>query len=135
MVKTISDADWGIVLGFYGAECLKCHATKLIQKDHVVPLSLGGPDDVMNVQPLCKDCNNEKGNTYADYRTMVPPKRLFGAAIDVGQGRPKVLSDWKMVSAPIELDLLECVDDFAATREISRSEAIRTLLRQAIEGK
>ncbi|WP_165546359.1 HNH endonuclease [Kribbella soli] len=31
------------------------------QFDHIVPLALGGLNDVSNLQLLCKDCNNQKG--------------------------------------------------------------------------
>jgi len=30
--------------------------------DHIVPLALGGLNDVTNLQLLCKECNNEKGH-------------------------------------------------------------------------
>lgn len=32
------------------------------QFDHIVPLDLGGANDVTNIQLLCGDCNNEKKN-------------------------------------------------------------------------
>lgn len=34
----------------------------LITKDHIIPVSKGGRDDVENMQPMCKDCNEAKGN-------------------------------------------------------------------------
>jgi hypothetical protein len=36
--------------------------------DHVVPLSLGGWDDPVNLQTLCLRCNEFKGQRIIDYR-------------------------------------------------------------------
>lgn len=33
----------------------------LMTKDHIVPRSLSGPDRLENYQPMCTDCNREKG--------------------------------------------------------------------------
>lgn len=41
-----------------------------IGKDHVQPVSLGGPDGIDNVQPLCVACNAQKMTQTADYRPL-----------------------------------------------------------------
>lgn len=33
-----------------------------ITVDHIIPKSLGGNDDLINLQPMCAGCNNKKGN-------------------------------------------------------------------------
>jgi 5-methylcytosine-specific restriction endonuclease McrA len=35
----------------------------LMTKDHIVPKSKGGTDDLNNLQTMCSYCNNEKGDT------------------------------------------------------------------------
>jgi 5-methylcytosine-specific restriction endonuclease McrA len=48
--------------------CLACGATKRIECDHIWPVSLSGPNDLANLQPLCCSCNRSKGVSIADYR-------------------------------------------------------------------
>ncbi len=36
----------------------------LFTKDHIKPRSLGGKATLANLQPMCKPCNQAKGNTY-----------------------------------------------------------------------
>lgn len=52
-------------------KCVKCgnspskdHDVDL-HVDHVVPLSLGGGDDIENLQTLCNKCNLGKSNRHA----------------------------------------------------------------------
>lgn len=40
----------------------------LITKDHIVPKSKGGKDCVSNMQPMCKACNEEKGNYHPEIK-------------------------------------------------------------------
>jgi hypothetical protein len=56
----------------YGNRCLACGSTKKkLTADHVVPLSVGGSDDISNIQPLCLSCNASKHTRVIDYRPSV----------------------------------------------------------------
>lgn len=52
----------------YGEVCLRCGGTDHIQVDHVIPVALGGPNVMENMQLLCRTCNIQKSATIADYR-------------------------------------------------------------------
>ena len=41
--------------------CAQCGATDDIQADHRISIANGGPDCRLNLQPLCKPCNQRKG--------------------------------------------------------------------------
>lgn len=41
--------------------CRYCHTRKNLTKDHIIPKSRGGKNDVNNYQTLCKKCNTMKG--------------------------------------------------------------------------
>jgi len=48
-----------------GGRCLSCNQEISIEQgeiDHIVPFSLGGGNEMANVQLLCRACNRKKGN-------------------------------------------------------------------------
>ena len=55
-----------------GVSCARCGSADDLQVDHIKPVSLGGTNDMHNLQILCGPCNKSKGNHYTkDYRVMV----------------------------------------------------------------
>lgn len=57
----------------FGFRCVFCGISerdkgKRCVLDHVVPLSMGGPDSIENLQPLCHLCNAKKRSSSVDYR-------------------------------------------------------------------
>lgn len=41
--------------------CLDCSAVENLTVDHIVPVILGGTDELENLQTLCRKCNSKKG--------------------------------------------------------------------------
>jgi len=52
-----------------GCACLKCGSAKKPTWDHIVPLARGGDHHPLNLQPLCRVCNEKKQASTADYRS------------------------------------------------------------------
>lgn len=48
------------VLNLYG---VRDGAIVLMNRDHIIPKSLGGVDDLANLRPACEVCNGGRGNT------------------------------------------------------------------------
>ena len=43
-------------------KCIYCGSTENITKDHIIPKSKGGRDNLENLQVMCFDCNFKKSN-------------------------------------------------------------------------
>ena len=65
---TYSDLEWNALCASYGNVCLRCGMSVPLTVDHVIPVSMGGENDISNLQPLCLSCNSIKHTKTADYR-------------------------------------------------------------------
>jgi 5-methylcytosine-specific restriction endonuclease McrA len=63
--------EWAALKARYDYRCLMCGRSEPEIKltfDHVVPVALGGTNDIGNGQPLCRPCNLSKGARTLDFR-------------------------------------------------------------------
>ena len=66
----------------YGGHCAYCGKEieiKDMQVDHMIPLRLGGDDEMSNYMPACRQCNHYKrGNSLEGFRKMIEliPEKL-----------------------------------------------------------
>lgn len=64
-----TEEEWIALCFYYMNQCLRCGEVPIeMTRDHIVPISLGGSDDISNIQPLCRSCNSYKGLQTIDYR-------------------------------------------------------------------
>lgn len=54
-------ADWESALAEFEDSCAYCGAKGRVQKDHFIPILLGGTDFAGNIVPACPSCNGSKG--------------------------------------------------------------------------
>lgn len=55
--------EWELLKSQYGFTCPACgrkEPTIHLTEDHIIPLSMGGTDLIINIQPLCLSCNCKK---------------------------------------------------------------------------
>ena len=52
--------EWEQLKKKHGFKCAVCGLKKPLTKDHIIPLSENGTDNIENIQPLCRNCNSKK---------------------------------------------------------------------------
>lgn len=55
-------------------KCLICGTGKNLTIDHIKPVSLGGKNNIENLQVLCSACNQIKGNKYQEKEVLCNPQ-------------------------------------------------------------
>lgn len=56
-----SPQQWDEVVRYFNGACAYCLTpTQVLAREHVVPLSAGGSDDIENIVPACRSCNSRK---------------------------------------------------------------------------
>ena len=68
---SFTEAEFAELKALYDHRCLCCGRPEpevKLTPDHIVPLSVGGSNDIDNIQPLCLSCNKRKHAKAVDYR-------------------------------------------------------------------
>lgn len=65
-----TSGEWETLKAQYNWTCPCCGRSEplvKLTKDHIVPISRGGSDNIENIQPLCHDCNMKKYTSVIKY--------------------------------------------------------------------
>lgn len=64
--------EWVELKNKYNNICLCCREKKELTRDHIVPVTLGGSNNINNIQPLCRRCNSKKKRNIINFRDIEP---------------------------------------------------------------
>lgn len=57
-----STEQWFALREEFDNRCVRCCAPyRIITRDHIVPIFMGGSNGIENIQPMCTSCNSGKG--------------------------------------------------------------------------
>jgi 5-methylcytosine-specific restriction endonuclease McrA len=90
-----STEQWMALCLAYDFHCLRCHRREpeiKLSRDHIIPLSKHGSDDIDNIQPLCLKCNKWKTDRAIDYRFTPQTHKLIQTILR-SQNSPQVSFD------------------------------------------
>jgi hypothetical protein len=73
---TVTTEEWEAIKEAAGQKCVACGREIRLSMDHIIPLALGGPHLLRNIQPLCHSCNSRKNIKTTDYRTPEMKQKL-----------------------------------------------------------
>jgi len=66
-LSPLDSNEWEEMLSFFNYVCCNCECEVIggrPTKDHIIPITYGGTNNIKNLQPLCRECNT--GNTEMD---------------------------------------------------------------------
>ncbi len=58
---TLTNEQWGVLKSMFRNRCVYCgKKTKRLEREHIIPVSLGGALSFNNIVPACHSCNAKK---------------------------------------------------------------------------
>ncbi len=66
LVSDLTVEQWNEALNFFGNECAYCGDGGRLEKEHIIPVSMGGGFTKKNIIPSCPACNQSKLNRPLD---------------------------------------------------------------------
>ncbi len=60
-ICSVSEKDWQRLCRRHDNKCAYCGQARVLQKDHIIPITRGGRHSIGNLLPACKPCNSSKG--------------------------------------------------------------------------
>lgn len=100
--KKLTANERRLVFEKFGGHCAYCGCEvtiKNMQADHVVPLHLGGADDISNLYPACRACNHYKSTfTVEKFRELI---QRAPTALMKGNATYRNIARFRLIQHPV----------------------------------
>jgi hypothetical protein len=81
--KKHTKLQWYEKMILFNFKCAYCGKSGIqLTKDHVIPISKGGTDDIENIVPCCRQCNSSKGTKSAPQNCVTRVTIVTGVTND-----------------------------------------------------
>ena len=106
-----------------GTTCINCGSNEHIHYHHVVPLEMGGTNNLGNIVPLCEDCHG-LAHERSSYKLLRAGKERAKAKKGYQEGRPKKYTEQELKEA-MKLLTMHSYKEVERMTGISKSTLIR----------
>jgi len=131
--ETISDAIKHHIWVRDEGRCVNCESPTELQYDHVIPLAMGGSNELANLQLLCAVCNRRKG---ANLTVSPLPGHLVRTSTRVAKGPPATYATQnaqsyipgpKYLLVPGSLPDADTLDEVLRVHQLGRAKALEKI--------
>lgn len=84
----------------------------ILEIDHIVPVSKGGNNDILNLITSCKECNRGKSNKSLDESNIIHKQKEMLNELGEKQNQLDMLIKWKKELLNLESKQLECIYNY-----------------------
>lgn len=116
--------------------CGKSAPDVILEVDHIMPVSKGGTNEIMNLVTACRDCNRGKGAKQLDDSTVVKKQKAQLDELNEKREQMEMIAEWKrqlqdIISGQVDAinDYVECITGNGRFTEEGNRQ-MRSLIRR-----
>lgn len=115
--------------------CGRAAPDVILEVDHIIPVSSGGGDDVLNLVTACRDCNRGKTNKQLSDTSVIDRQRKQLDDLNAMREQTEMLIQWKSELLSLSESQIDSIDNLFSTMhgcsftKIGRSK-IRTYINR-----
>ena len=94
-------------------KCQYCGASApdvILEVDHIVPVSEGGENDMMNLITSCRDCNRGKGKKKLTDRQTIEKQKTELDDLNERRQQMEMMLQWKCDLLNFEMEMVNAID-------------------------
>lgn len=117
-------------------KCQYCGASApdvILEVDHIVPVSEGGENDMMNLITSCRDCNRGKGKKKLTDRQTIEKQKTELDDLNERRHQMEMMLQWKCDLLNFELEMVNAIDSLICSMtDWAMSDSAKQKIRRLI---